>query len=552
MRLTYQQIAHEMADLQTGGRFQIRAKSVAPVKPHHQGFLGPSHSALSFPSQPAKKAPTARPVWFNLLSGLHQDAASLVLWVIHPFHGTPEQNEAQAARVKRHINQRWDRVTLWSGRASRQTQVGLGQRLLDRWFADGWLEAPIRLHLAGPNEAGDVALVQRSFSAAEPHRAFVNLQAAGHLPMGRAGQALEGESTPVFHQWQVLAHEAAHTFFGTLTEPFQPRTCRPLIAQAAGQILDSIQNSPSSGKEGVNAVVAGLNQHLLGPGAFNVFHQLLDETFADVYGAMMFLRTTHFHGQAVDEVKLNISMRASDHQFFCRSTIAKDGWEWRCPQDVDIYDTANALQSMLAARAEWEALSPAAARGWALSLASDAFLALCVEKVAGGPLMTKGIETEDDMWDHESENSARITTAFVQGSQVEVWAGMADSFTHSPWFHPWAIMVAETQCDEPPAWVHKLRALQAQLKTVPTSRWADWKRHDETEDALLDIVNDRLSEFSESPSMNQALDVARAVFHQWLGAVQNLLVPALKSGLAPECGLIPPPPPVRRKRSLLG
>lgn len=338
MRLSYEAIAQAMAELHTGpGLVESRVASGTPGLPRQPLALAP-------PGESNRQ----RVAWHWIQAVLH--AGNLL--------GFPVQGLDRRAR------QWWNRWDGQEGKATRLAQVAQGQHLLDQWRADGWLHNGFRLRSADAHWTGGVGAVLKSTQMDAERQVWLNIRPHGDIPIsampsllkhGNLG-FLQETSTPVFRQWLVLAHEAAHTVGIHLEAPFSPS---PAVREA-WHADPRVQANK----------LEELNRNLFGMGARGWFHEQFDEAFADVYGAMMVLRSADFHPQAVAEVHLMKKVRQADQNWFSRN-----GGDWTQSRAISAYETtAPALHLLLERQEEWRTLPPAALQQVASEIVSDAWL----------------------------------------------------------------------------------------------------------------------------------------------------------------------------------
>lgn len=339
MRLSYEQIAQAMAELHVGdGLVETRT----------------SFHAGEFPMQPLGLA--SAPVRPAKLTTRH--------W-IHAVLNTVSLFGVRTDDLTKKVNVWWDQWEAKENQAGRQAQIDQGQRLLGQWHKEGFLDDPIHLHPGGTIRANGVASVLRSTKTETPRHVIMNVRPQGDISSSlnpRIERMIRNThevqiSTPVFRQWLALAHESAHTVSHVLSEPFSPsHTVRVAMGGEPEELATQIKN---------------LNRDLFGPGANGWFYGQFDEAFADVYGAMILLRTTDFHPQAMNEVVLSQTIRKANHDWLVRQECS--GWkENGYPQIYEV--TAPAIELLLSRRAEWENLPPEKIRDVASEVVSDAWL----------------------------------------------------------------------------------------------------------------------------------------------------------------------------------
>lgn len=402
VRLAYAQIAQAMESLRWGGPTEVRLSDAKPwseqplqwsVTPHVAGL----RALVALPQ-------SLRHAWQQV-----KHLATGGAWADLP---EPEPTSMEWYET---LDAQW-------GRGRRRAMRDQDQALVNQWRAEGWLLGEVHVHAAGPQRSFDTGCVWIGSRPQQVHDIMLNIRPGGDLPnLAKASDVPTAETeVPVFNQWLTLAHEAAHTVFVGELFPFQPSP-------------DALRRLGVPRPE-VNRQVRTWNVDLFSLGSLGPFYRQLDEAFADVYGAMMVLTSTHFHPQVIQEVQLRQRLRAA--------AVDTPAPSWTKETSFDEYEvTAPALQRLLDTQAEWAPLSPAEQRRHALTLISDAWLAVAAQHTQEEPGWTTRLDWS--LSDHPTFHQ-RMLSAFCEGpgapeAMLAQCAPLADTVGHRLWTK-WLIM----------------------------------------------------------------------------------------------------------------
>jgi hypothetical protein len=147
-------------------------------------------------------------------------------------------------------------------------------------------------------------------------------------------------------RWSTLLHEVAHCEFAQIAEPFQP---------SRGQLDQK--------------TVEALNRWTMGRvvGDNKLYRTLLNESFADVYSAMLLVEATQGSDEGMAVVKQVIHKRTVDQAHNEKSWL---NGEWM----LGVHNTTQALERMMEDMPNWRGLGPIDLRQRALAIASDGFM----------------------------------------------------------------------------------------------------------------------------------------------------------------------------------
>jgi hypothetical protein len=515
MRLTDDAIAQQLLAFKQAPAFVEARQNVAPL----------------FPVTPLSAAPAPRSGWKALLAGVH-------LFVSRESDGlrgfTADQRQIRA-QARRHA---WEVNDLLFSPATQQA-IDEGQKLLNEWQAQGWVDARVVLRAAGALESQGVAVMQPSGDSFD-HEVLFNFRQSGQLPaLGIRGndRALrQRPSSDTLRQQLILAHEAAHTVFAQMAEPFEPARHQAALAQAEVAMVATVQKEVG---HPARSSLSALNHHLFGKTAPRTFHVWLDESFADVYGTMMFLRTHQFHPQALDEVALMRDVRQSNAMYFHRQVQEDQRQAWAHPTDVCFYETAPCIDTVLARRHEWETLNPDDLRKVAQGIVSDAWIDRAA--TAGDQALIRQVVQQEDQ--RATDVHAHMVQAFVMGVAPERHAELIRGAL-SPEQEGWARLIEQSEEGSAP-WVADMRQIATDWKSnavKPASVALRQERANLEEKAFA-----LFGALTESWKLGHvtAFSVAHQTRVAWMKAVVRDLLPVVAQVAAP-----PVPSPVQRSPSL--
>lgn len=285
--------------------------------------------------------------WFHGLYAKTQWGQDLV--------GREEQDHQRVLSAhERHARAEASAMGVWKNETDRLSLEAMDQSLLVAMHEQGWL-GHVPIHQERPNGFPIPGPVSFNTPGA-PGVTYMVSNAQGDFHWeGEPGKAehrleLNGQGNHrTLARWQVLLHEAAHCEFPLMEAPFCP---------TEGQWSDQ--------------AVEAFNQWVASPvtNRRSDFRSVLNECFADVYGAMMLL---HYTGHASDtQAILNqvLAVRVEDRQR-ADEEMASLADAWLPGAVADVHATDFALKRALDDREAWKGLSPQVLRQLACQYASD-------------------------------------------------------------------------------------------------------------------------------------------------------------------------------------
>lgn len=356
------------------------------------------------------------PAWQALAAALHPDSfptPSSQAWAsgVPMFPVSPLGSSTHA------------RATTRSQLIQNEAVIAATGSLIESWRQAGWFSQPVNVHLSDPDDALSYAEVHAhtKIDRAEPHVMFVSLNDQAQTPafLGDTSSPLgRCLSTPIFRHALLVGHEVAHTAYQDVWKPFQPTALVPLLGKL--------------GPDRHTSLLRDMHDDILGPCATNLFDPLLEESFADVYGAMMVVRSAQGHPQAWAEVDLWIQVRQSNHVGFLQAVSPdRDVMAWDSPEAVFKYDTARALQLMKQRQMEWMTCPPAQMRDLALGVISDAWLIQAAERITGEAHLHQLLNTGHNRF------ANRLNVAAGEGRWREFLLETTPALSHHPVHQAW-------------------------------------------------------------------------------------------------------------------
>jgi hypothetical protein len=300
--------------------------------------------------------------------------------------------------------------------------------LLAQWQAAGAFDHPIEVHLSNPEFPLSFAEVHAhtEVDGRRPHQLFVHLNEQGEIHSflrDATAELAKSSSTPLFRYALMMAHEAGHTAYRNIWSPFQP-----------SENFTALTTEKNVGRVKGHDLIQAIEDTILGPCATNPFDPQLEETFADVYGALLVLRTSEGNEQAWAEVRLWTAVREANHAWFLNNAHSPAPViAWSDPAAVFTYDTAPALRLMMERSEQWARLPLSALPELALNLVSDAWLIqlrqqLTVDPYVLEPLLNVG----------HNRFANRLNVAATEGRLLAFLAETAPALGHHPVYQAWA------------------------------------------------------------------------------------------------------------------
>jgi hypothetical protein len=284
----------------------------------------------------------------------------------------------------------------------RRAVAAQGQHLVDRWKEEGWVTGQVHVSLGGAFVSGASA-IQYGPHREGHHDLRLNVRANGNVPNLGVGESLM--ITSPHRLWLTLGHEAAHAEFMGEAAPFRPSST---VRQATGL-------TPSDAEQQIQAI----NTHLFGPASTGDFGAQLNEAFADVYGAMMTLRSAFWSPAAVFQVKQLSAVRKGNHDYH----RFKYG-PWRNGQ-LDLYQiTGPALDKLLDEPTIWHDFSPSQMKQRALELVSDAWLEVAHQEYQHNPSLLNAMRATWDMKPWFPKKMVRIAKFEEPETWLDRWRPM--------------------------------------------------------------------------------------------------------------------------------
>ena len=291
-----------------------------------------------------------RSAWF-------QGAYGLTGWGKDLAGRQAEQEHLRLSAHERHARAETSVVGVWKNETDRLSLEAMDQSLLVGMHAQGWL-SHVPLHQERPN--GFPVLGPVSFnSPGAPGVTYMVSNAQGDFHW--EGDPGQGEhrlklgpngAQRTIARWQVLLHEAAHCEFPLIELPFCP---------TEGQWSEP---SVEIFNQWVGANITRRRSD---------FRSVLNECFADVYGAMMLLHYTD-HSPATQEVLDQILVLRTEDRVRADEEMASLADAWLPGTVADVHATDFALKRALTERDAWKGQPPQVLLRLACQYASDGFL----------------------------------------------------------------------------------------------------------------------------------------------------------------------------------
>lgn len=268
-----------------------------------------------------------------------------------------EEHQRTLSAYERHERAEASRAGVWKNDTDRLALEAMDQSLLVAMHEQGWM-SHVPIHQERPNGFEIPGPVSFNTPGA-PGVTYMVSNAQGDFHWdGEPGKAehrlkLNGEGAQrTLARWQVLLHEAAHCEFPRLQDPF-----RPTQGRWPGRAVDVFNTWVAS-----NVTRRRTD-----------FRAVLNECFADVYGAMMLLDYAGHSDDAQSVLAQVLGLRVEDRERAdAEMETLADAW---LPGTIaDVHATDFALQRALEDRAAWEGQSPEVLRDLACQYASDGLL----------------------------------------------------------------------------------------------------------------------------------------------------------------------------------
>lgn len=230
----------------------------------------------------------------------------------------------------------------------RERLSAVDQAMVDLLVAGGWAvpETTVRL-----KSASRLSRVQVSAQLKMAPRIALSVDDTGRTrPLApETGESWKSfPSRESWAHWATLFHEVAHGVFSRLPRPFVSDRLPP-------------------------AVVEDMNAFLLGPlaNARGFFHRVLNESFADVYAAMLLETMAPDHPGVLQEIKNLTHARRWARQEDFDPSLSRRELVFSLPHLTDM-----ALEKMASEKEQWSGLPPLEMRLAAQRFASEGLLAL--------------------------------------------------------------------------------------------------------------------------------------------------------------------------------
>ena len=284
----------------------------------------------------------------------------------------------------------------------RQAIQEIDQKLLNRVYNLSYISSPIDTREMGQE---DHALVEFGPHVYRPTRNKAEIRTLGNA-QGQIDSFLEttqnSSTLKTFSRWFTLLHEAAHVEYLKLNHPFTPKNANEILSEES---------------------VAAFNRQIFSPLNNHPARSILDECFADCYGAMVLLEISGHHLDALETIHLikeeRAALRLKDEK--------EDEADYIRGSDmlgVREHTTDFALHRMLKDKANWKGKSPTDLKILAAQYSSDGFMDIVdLNRVAGKSHYSAGKYARWDAFTIDQSELLNVVSSFfslrVEGENIQ-------------------------------------------------------------------------------------------------------------------------------------
>ena len=310
-------------------------------------------------------------------------------------HGLNDWNSDLDRRQNRHQN------SMKSERV-RQAIQNIDQKLLNRVYDLSYISSPIDTREMGQE---DHALVEFGPHVYRPTRNKAEIRTLGNA-QGQIDSFLESvqnsSTLKTFSRWFTLLHEAAHVEYLKFNNPFTPKNANENFSEES---------------------IEAFNRQIFSPLNHHPARSILDECFADCYGAMVLLEISGHHLDALETIHLikeeRAALRLKDEK--------EDEADYLRGSDmlgVREHTTDFALHRMLSDRENWQGKSSDEMKILAAQYASDGLMDIVdLNRRAGKGQYPAGKYARWNMFMIEQSDVFNVVSSFlslrVEGENIQ-------------------------------------------------------------------------------------------------------------------------------------